>query len=431
MHQVGGAAGSEVFQAGEAGAVEDGLGGSGPSEIVCAEGYHDWLTSTFAFPDGDVLGTADFPSYPWVPTGTLEIKSARVQGVGSAIISQGSVFPYAGLRFRFRARFNDSKEAITVAANTAADGTGGLRITLEAAGELVLVEGMAVRGQASLEPLESDVDWFVEAVFKGTDAVVSVSGKNYPSGTGSELKAEVAASALKGTAVGVKASVRLDSNAGVSPAVDELSVARCGAVAPDYKAKLIDTFERPNSASLGKAELPADAAWTTSDPGIKIVDGALQTSGNLKAANIPLEVILEGLRIRTTVRAVNGTGPYLWADVNFNVVKDATGAPHQGFWVWGGPKESTFHTGLFTGGGEVGHSGSASPAEKLFVQMDRDGDAAVITVRSQSFEGPILGAQYAGSLMATPNPGKYLTIGDEGGQGTRFEDIQVDNYVSQ
>lgn len=428
---VGGADGVDNT-AGAAPQAAAGAGGATSSEPTpdCPEGYSDWLSSSFAFPDGDVIGTADVPSFPWVPSGALEIKSGRVQGVGSALISQGSTFPYSGSRVRFRARFTDSKQMVTVATNTAADGAGGLRVTLDATGELVLGEGVAVRGQVSLEPLESDVDWFVEAVFKGADAVVSVSSKNYPGGAGSQLKAELQAAGLKGAAAGVKANVLLASEAGVSPALDELAVARCSAPAPEYVAKLIDTFERPNSATLGKAEFPADAVWTSLDPEIKIVDGALQTAGKLKAANVPLEVPLAGLRVRTTVRAVSGTGTYLWADVNINVIKDVTGSPNQGFWVWGGPTETKFYTGLFTGGGELAHNGTAMTAEKYFVEMDRDGNVAVITVRTQSFAGPILGTQYAGNLMTTPNPGKYLTVGDEGGQGTRFEDIRVDNYPS-
>ena len=416
------------------GAPEGAAGAAGAASVPtpdCPDGYSDWLSASFAFPDGDVIGTADFPSYPWVPNGALEIKSARLQGVGTAIVSQGSAFPTDGARIRFRARFTDSKQTVTVAANTAADGAGGLRVTLDAAGELIVGEGQAVRGQSSLEPLESDVDWFVEVVFKGTEAAATVSAKNYPGGAGSQLKAELNATGLKGTTAGLKASVRLDSEAGISPALDELSIARCGAEPPAYEAKLIDTFERANSASLGKAEFPANTTWVTADPEIKIVDGALQTAGNLKASSVPLEVTLAGLRIRTTVRAVSsGNSPFLWANVNFNVPKEATGLPAQGFWVWGGPTEAKFYTGLFTGGGELGHNGSASPAEKYFVQMDRDGDAAVIAVRSQSFEGPILGAQFADKLMPNAYPGTYLTVGDAGGDGTRFEDIRVDNYPS-
>jgi hypothetical protein len=63
--------------------------------------------------------------------------------------------------------------------------------------------------------------------------------------------------------------------------------------------------------------------------------------------------------------------------------------------------------------------------------MDRDGDVAVITVRGQSFDGPILGAQYAGALLPNSEPGGFFSLADEGGAGVRFEDVRVDNYPAE
>jgi hypothetical protein len=80
------------------------------------------------------------------------------------------------------------------------------------------------------------------------------------------------------------------------------------------------------------------------------------------------------------------------------------------------------------GGGELAHPSTLSMTQKYFVQMDRDGEVALISVRSQSFTGPILGMQYAANLTANPNPGAYLTLSDEGGAGTRFEDIRLDSF---
>jgi hypothetical protein len=320
-----------------------------------------------------------------------------------------------------------------VAINGAADGAGGLRVTLDAVGELVIAEGQASRGQVTLEPLDAGMDWFVEVRFTGTAATASVATGNYPGATGSASKAELQAAGFKSTAIGVKAVVRLDSQVGISPAVDEISVARCGVEAPKYEAKLIDTFERPNSSTLGEAELPATAAWLDPSATFKIVDGALQSSGELKVASILLsdELPLTGLRIRTSVRAVTGgSGPYLWADVNYNVAKGIRGASDNGFWVWGGPTESHFYTGIFPGGSELKHS-AVKETDVYFVQLDRDGDAAVITVRERSFDGPILGVQFADALKVTPNPGQYLTVGDEGGDGTRWEDIRVDVFPTE
>jgi hypothetical protein len=419
-----GSGGSPMTSAGAG--PEAGAGGVGGASSDCPDGYENWLTSGFAFPDGDVLGVADYPSLPWVPSGALSIASGRVTGTGAATISQGRSYDYDGGRVRFRARFSDSSQAVTVAINTAADGTGGLRLTLDAAGDLILSEGQATRGQTTFEPPATGVDWFVEGKFTGSDATVSVSTGGYPGEGLSAQQALLATSALKLSAKGVKAALRLDSSVGIDPALDELSIARCGLAAPEYTAHLIDQFERANSATLGSPEVPANASWSAGTSGTKIVDGAMQTVGDLKPVSIPLQVPLVGLRVRTTISMVQAENAYLWADVNINVPADTVHG--QGLWVWAGPKETSFNTGLFVGGGEVAHPHTLAPSEKYYVEMDRDGDVAFISVRLKSFSGPILGVQYAAGLMANPEPGAYLTLSDEGGAGTRFEDIRVDSF---
>lgn len=406
----------------------DGMAGAPSESGACPEGYQPWLSSGFSFPDGEVIGTADFPSMPWVSSGSLELDAGKLTGTGTAVISQGSAFPYSQTRLRYRVSFSGANQEASVAVNAAADGDGGLRVTVAASGELVVSEGQASRGQVTFDPLDTGVEWFVEATFNGPSAHVTLASGNY--GKESSLKATVTTDSLTGTAKGAKAAVRLDSSSGIVPAVDEVSVARCGDEAPQYEAKLVDTFERPNSATLGKAELPATATWLDPSATFKIVDGGLQSSGELKAASIllPEQFPLMGLRIRTSVRAVTGgSGPYLWADVNFNVAQGIRGISDNGFWVWGGPTESHFNTGIFPGGGSLTHEVVAE-TDVYFVQLDRDGDTAVITVREGSFDGPILGVQFSDSLKATPNPGSYLTVGDEGGNGTRWEDIRVDVF---
>lgn len=429
----GGAAGDDASVGAGAGAGAAGAAGASSNPTPeCPEGYAAWFTSAFAFPDGEVLGTADFPSFPWVGIGNLAIDEGRLEGVGTAIISQGTSFPYDGSRVRYRVRFTDSAQAVSVAINSAADGVGGLRATLDAVGELIITEGQASRGQIALEPLETGLDWFVElVVLSGGDARASVASGNYPGATGSTSKAELQITGLKSTATGKKTAVRLDSQAGIAPAVDELSVARCGVEPPQYEAKLVDTFERPDSTTIGHAELPTSATWLDPSATFRIVDGALQSNGQLKVASIPLaELPLTGLRIRTSIRAVTGgNAPYLWADVNFNVAQGIRGISNNGFWVWGGPTESHFYTGIFPGGGSLEHEAVPDTAV-YFAQLDRDGDAAVLTVREHSFDGPILGVQFADALTATPDPGGYLTVGDEGGQGTRWEEIRVDVFYA-
>jgi len=424
---VGGADGSggRFEQPSEGGTPEVGGAGGAPDRVetpACEAGYHDWLSSSFSFPDGDVIGTADFPSMPWVPTGQLAIASGRVTGTGSALISQGSAFSYTGLRLRFRGRFTGSHQTITVTTNAAADGDGGLRITLDSAGELVVNEGQAARGQIDFESLESGVDWFVETTITGPDGVVSLSKGNYPGEAGSSQKAVLTTTPLKQSAVGKRAAFRLDSAAGISPALDELSFAQCGKPAPEYEARLVDDFERSDSANLGEAQVPASATWVVGALGGRIVDGGFQAG----EAKIPLDVPLAGLRIRTTVDAVTGGAhPSLWADVFFGCCGGPGDPP--GFRVWGSSLDSFIATGLFVGGNEVTFPG-VSALEKYFVEMDRDGSSAVVSVRRESFEGRLVAVQYSGKLSGTPSAESFLSLGASGGDGTRFEDIRVDVY---
>lgn len=425
--------GGDVGEAGSTtpgGASSGGAGGASETEGACADGYVDWFKSSFSFPNGDMIGTADFPSMPWVKTGSLKIDTGRLSGVGAAVTSQGVAIPYANARARFRARFTGSGQKVTTAFDAASNGSAGVRITVDSAGGLSLTEGTVLIGSTDFAPLETGVDWFVEAIFAETGAEISLARANYGTEKQAKIEATLSTASLQAQASGKTSAVELASPTGVVPAIDELFVATCGSPAPGYEPKFIDTFERANSSTLGKAELPADLAWSSSSTNIKIVDGALQTAGELKVATIPLQLSLTGLRIRTTVKVVVMTsGPSaLWADVNVNVTQTSNGMPAQGFWFWG--DGNSFYTGIFTGGGELKHDVALSGPEKYYVQMDRDADVAVVTVREQSFEGPILGAQFAGALLPNAEPGGFFSLGDEGGAGARFEDVRADNYAA-
>jgi hypothetical protein len=403
-----------------------------PAESACSAGFSDWLISSFSFPDGNVLGTADRPSMPWASADGLEIDSGRLTGTGTTVINQGLAFPYAGSRARFRVQFTDQSQEVAVALNTGPDGGAGVRIALAASGDLAIAEGQVVRGQASFEPLEAGKDCFVEAVLEGEHASVVLSALNYASEKGGTERARVETDGLKQIAKGDRLSVRLDSGVGISPSVDELAVARCGLVAPEYEPRLADTFERANSTTLGRSEFPETSTWQTSASAVRIVDGSLELRG-LNSATIPLIVTTSGLRVRATIRMVSGgVNPYLWADVNYNVDPFQHGSGLPGFWVWGASGDGSFHTGIFLGDfGEVTHAQSLAAGAPYFVQLDRDGDIAVLTVRTKSFAGPILAVDSNSGLLSTAKPGGYFTVGDEGGDGTLFDDIRVDSYVAQ
>jgi hypothetical protein len=431
----GGAADAGASSEGAQGgvAVADGgssIGGGGGESALpeCADGYSDWLTSSFAFPDGDVIGTADFPSMPWAKSGNLKIDTGRLSGAGAAIVSQGTAFPYAGSRLRFRTRFTDSNQQVTAAFDAAKDGSGGVRIEVDGSGRLSLAEGKTTIAFADLAPLDAGIDWFIEGHFEATSATIQLSRKNYASEKQAEIVATIDSDALKASASGTKAVIALASSGGTSPSVDEVSFARCGAEPPAYTEQLVDTFERADSTVVGHAEVPATSVWTTSSASERIVSGALLSEG-LKSSTIPLKVSTAGLRIRTAVEIVEAANAYLWADVNYNVAAGEHGSTDPGFWVWGGPSDGFLVLDTFGGVGQgVEAPVNVTAGVTYYVELNRDDDIAVLTLRSQSFTGPILGIQSDTGVSSVDSAGDHFTLGDEGGGGTLFHEVRVENY---
>lgn len=417
----------------------DGLPNAGAGGMIsepsaaCPDGYSTWLSSSFSFPDGDVIGTTDFPPMPWSQAGTLKIEAGRLSGTGTAIVSQGAVFPYSGSRVRFRARFTDSKQQITAGFDAAKDGTGGLRISVDASGSLSVTEGATVVGAGEMPPLESGVDWFVEATFNESSASVVLSRGNYVSENGAMVTKELSTDALKVVAAGTKTVAELASSGGTSPSIDEISFSRCAVEPPDLTQILVDTFERPDSTALGNADFPADLAWIAVpidpqyEPEAKIVDGGLQVTA-LSSARLPLPTVpVHGLRLRTTIRA---EGDYLWADVNYNggsSIKDVTKYP--GFWVWNDQK--SVYTAIFRGlATETKHADTTLSARtSYFVELDRDDAIAILTIRKTSFSGEVVLVFPQTGLSEAQNAGEFFWLGTESGvQKAVFEDVRVDQY---
>lgn len=385
------------------------------------------MTSSFSYPDGEAIGAADFPSMPWTSNGVLRIVSGRLTGVGTATMSQGGSFPYDALRIRYRVRFTDSNQRVTVAFNSAEDGTSGLRLTLSGTGELILSERTAERARGTLPPLDTDVDWFVEAEVDGAEARASIARTNYGSATGGTTVGSIRTDALKQSATGTKTSITLESEAGISPTVDELSVSRCGVTPPTYQPVFVDTFSRADSSSLGNAEYPSASSWssTTTTPAT-IVNMGLELKG-LARADIALAkpVPSAGVRLRTsfTVRDVNS-----WAEVHYN--GSGEGSSSMGFWLWGdGP--DTCYTMVFPRvGQEKTHSGAGFVAgEKFYAEFDVDSGTAALTVRRQSFTGPIFVTDVAAGF-SDPN-GSILSLSTAtgfDGKSTLFDDVRIDQY---
>jgi hypothetical protein len=68
------AAGGDAGASSLSGAPAHGGEGGGPNAPACATVYGDWFRATFPYPDGGILGVADFPSSPWrVMSGTTRV----------------------------------------------------------------------------------------------------------------------------------------------------------------------------------------------------------------------------------------------------------------------------------------------------------------------------------------------------------------------
>ena len=406
-----------------------GMASEASSGTSCPEGYQPWLTSRFSFPDGEVIGIADFPSMPWLKSGGLAIESGRLTGAGTATVSQGAVFPYGGSRMRYRARFTDSDQQVTVAFDAETNGSRGVRLTLDAAGSLVLTEGTGEVARRDLAPLESGIDWYVEGMFDGGSAEITLSEGNYGSERTASVTATLSTDALEGSAKGKKLIAELASAGGISPALDEVSFARCGVEAPAYERVFVDTFERANSIAIGNAELPATSTWRKGEYGIAtITEGSLEIAGLStvdidQAAQLPLD----GLRARVVFSTKDLSS---WLTFKFNTPSTERSATDLGFWAWGDAKG--VYTSVFAGDKtpELLHTGvKYSAGATFYAELNVDSGVGVLTLRTGSFSGPIVVVDRETGLE--PTIGKLLLLETANGfeeRGTLIDEVIIEAY---
>jgi hypothetical protein len=365
---------------------------------------------------------------PWVTDdGLLTIKTGRLTGAGRVSVNQGSRLPYAGGRLRVRGRFNDSDQEIRAAFDAAADGTDGLGVVVSSAGSLAIIQDGVTLAETEIAPLENDVDWFVEAIV-GDDAVAATLARtNYGSEKMADVRSSLLSEPVQGIEGGSRAALELRAPGGLAPSVDEISVARCGEVPPVYARLFEDTFERADSTNLGKADFPTAAQWIASSTDARIVGGALQVA-SLANARVLLEGLpVHGLRLRTTISTPDAA---LWANVEYNQQANGDLLAAPGFWIWG-PQDNAIYSDIFGATGERKQTGRLlTPGVKYYVQLDRDGDAGSLVIRTGSYTGAIVLA-HAEAGVTVPSSGDYLRLGTSSSSETRFEEIRLDEYVPE
>jgi hypothetical protein len=410
-----------------------GESGSGEPAIGrCRDGYSDWLRSSFSFPNGEMLGTADVPSMPWTKVGSLSLEVEMLTGDGRATFSQGVALPYSDARLRFRAHFTGAEQMVTAAFDAGGDGAGGVRVTVDAAGRLLLTEGTTVVGQHEVAPLEIGVDYFVEATFEGETAVVSLARGGFASSVKGKLEATLSTGGLKGTAAGTNAVAELKGGL-VSPAIDDLSFARCGVPAPQYTAKFVDAFERDDSTNLGHADVPVTGVWQKKDQ--DAAGGAVIQSRAVLLETLDTiwadqggQVSLNGTRVRI---AFSTKAPSSWISVYFNKPTTSYLSTDLGFSL-GGDENKGLYTRLFAGkkmADTLHPSVHFAAGKKFAAQVDFDSGIAVLTLRSDGFDGPILLVEEERGLLPTVGTLLMLTTASPfEDSGTLVDEIRVETY---
>lgn len=353
----------------------------------------------------------------------MRIEGGRLTGTGQTVVYQGTVFELGDSRLRFRLRFTDLKQAVAVAINAGEIGSGGVRISLTADGKLVLSDGATIVGAVQTSPLDDGEERFVEVVLGEQASSIRIARKNYPTKQ-SQLDGELKIGAWEPSAKSAFATVALTAT-GIAPTVDDIHFARCGSEPPAYETLLFDDFERPNSTSIGQSEVPPGLVWEGTE-GTSISDGSLLTRG-VSEARIPLGVLSQPhVRVRARIRGRDGETAF-WTNFNYNsaaVSENVVDDP--GFWVWGYINKASYLTVFGTGNETNFDSARVSLGTDYFVEFTRSQSIALLSMRSTSFDGPIMAALLA-DVSGVPNTGDYFKLGSSGSAAV-FEDIRVESY---
>jgi hypothetical protein len=319
---------------------------------------------------------------------------------------------------------------VTVAFDAEQNGSGGVRLTLDSAGSLVLTEGAAEVERRDVTPLDSGIDWYVEAVFEAGSAEISLARGNYGSEQTASAIATLTTGALEVTASGTKLVADLVSAGGISPALDEVSFARCGVEAPAYERVFVDTFERADSSTIGNAELPATSAWRKGENGTAVVTGGSLEINQLSSVAIDQgrQLPLDGLRARVVFSPKHLNS---WLSFYFNKPSTSSSGTDLGFWAWGDAKG--VYAEVFAGDKtpELLHPDlKFSTGATLYAELNVDSGVGVLTLRTGSFSGPIV--VIGGETGLLPTVGKLLVLETANSfeeRGTLIDEVVVEAYA--
>lgn len=413
----------------------DSSGGQDVPPSSCGGTWHPWLTSSFRYPDGDVIGTSEFPGGPWgVAVGAPELADEQLTTVGSSqvVTSHIDMVPFSDTRIRFAVTFEGSDNEIDVHVDADETGAGGWSISMDASdGSITISDNGTETGSALLGPLELDTEYFVELEVDGGAATGWVSTEGYATVPGSVLVETIDAIA-NGVGAGRWASVELSDGGGGAPHLAELEFSVCDTMPPDREQVFFDSFDRPNSASLGSPDFPAGVSWTEGSPANASITGnRLRTGGNnpYNTAQPSVAPVANQSRLTAIVEleTAGASTTLMWTAcegfclvvpppmfLGVEVMNDGAGA-----------------SALLLQTPDAATSvGSLVAGEDYFVTVAVDGPYGVASIRSASFTGPVVAASQSSQLVG-PNAG-YVALsaasGSEQSQYSRVDDLELSWY---
>lgn len=392
----------------------------------CDAVYNNWFRATFPYPQGGILGAADFPSSPWRTISgelTTQAGAATSSGKSLAVANQGKSLG-GDIRARFKLSFASPEQSVTLRMNADREGKGGLAIRVARdTGEVTVSSGAQALATSAFGALQSGKTYFVQASRFEDSLEATLSAGNYAGVPGATEIGTLVLDHLSSVPNGTYAAIELN---GTGTSIDDLSLSICGASPPEYTTLLRDTFTRANSMSPGKPDLPVTSTWSTTlgtGASIDINTNALALSqGAYVHTNQGQHYRAAGLRFRSSAR-FDTLG---WFVLHYNQKADRTGG--SGFDLWRETETNVFiEYGGATGSGR--YPFNLDVASYYFLQFDLDGETAIATVRSGSYEGPILFGSSAEGIVDSPVEQTTFSIGNTWTSELAITEVFVDQYV--
>jgi len=393
--------------------------------------YHDWFESSFEYPDGGVVGAADFPNSPWGSVaGTPTIADGALAAVGESttVASQGGEIARNGLRLRYQVVFTDMNNEVAVGVNADAAGRPTTGVFVSAAdGTFTVGDGDTEVASERLGALDLGTALFVEVELDESRGTARLSRENYATIPGADVLAELTLDGLSAPNRGKYVAATLVPSGGTSPQVDDLTVSRCGTPPGDYDDVFVDTFER---STLGNADFPADSAWMEHGSTVVLTGGAARLIGFTLGprARAARAIGNAEARLRAVVRF--GTAD-AWPDVIWGVRgAPAVGDGELGFTLWNNGEEG--HIILRAYGTAVETSFPGNPFEantRYYVEVVADENFGVATVRTFGFGGPVFAATASDNVNSPAADEDEVGFSNSGSGTVYVNEMQLSQYV--